>query len=456
MVILFAIVMQQLWVYMDDIMGKGLSNTIILQYLLNSSVISIPIALPLALLLTGIMTFGSLGENFELAAIKSAGISLNRFMRPMTIFSIVMCGFSFYTNNFIVPSMNLKTLSLLYDIRQQKPTMTLKEGLFNNSFENYIIKIDKKSDDGRILKNIILYDHTSGLGNKNVVVADSGHVYTTEDNNYIVFELYKGWRYEESGDLNDLQFNRMYFENWNKIFDMSHLKFERTDEDLFKNNEKMMNVFQINDRIDSMEIRKNLEIDKALRLNKKYLSISDSLFYDYYKSAQIAPLKSYDGYLINTVDSTQKNQVLTFLDIQIKASKSILFNINNEHIFQKKKLIKLKIERNQKYTFAIACVIFMLIGAPMGGIIRKGGIGMPIVVGLVFFVVYFILTSTGKNLAEQEKISVFNGTWMSTLILVPFAVFILIQANRDSTLVNKDTYIKLWDKIKNLFRKEKP
>jgi len=455
LVILFAIVMQQLWVYMDDIMGKGLSNIIILQYLLNLSVISIPIALPLALLITGIMTFGSLGENFELAAIKSSGISLSRFMRPLTLFSLAMCGLSFYTNNFVVPPMNLKTYSLLYDIQQQRPTMTLKEGVFNNSFENYIIKIGSKSDDGRIIKDIIIYDHKSGIGNKNVIVADSGHVYSSDDNNYIVFELYRGWRYEESNNLNDMQFNRMYFDNWNKIFDISHLKFERTDEDLFKNNEKMFNVFEINAKLDSMQMKKREEIAKSLRINKKYLSFNDSAFTDYYKTqAPIATVK-YDTDLLSTVDSMNKDQVLAYMDIQTKSSKSILFNINSEHQFQKKKLIKLQIERNQKYTYALACVIFLLIGAPMGGIIRKGGIGMPIVIGLVFFVIYFILTSTGKNLAEQQKISVFMGTWMSTLILVPFAALIVIQANRDSKMVSKETYVKLWSQLVSIFKKKK-
>lgn len=447
--------MQQLWVYMDDIMGKGLSSSVILQYLLTLSVISIPIALPLSLLLTSIMTFGSLGENFELAAIKSAGISLNRFMRPLIIFSIVMCSFSFYTNNYIVPYLNLKFYSLLYDIRQQKPAMNLQPGIFNNFFKGYSIRIGSKSEDGHSIKDIIIYDHNVGNGNKVVILADSGSVYSSADNNYIVFELYNGWRYEESSNLNDLQFNRMSFDNWNKVFDISHLKFERTDEDLFKNNEKMFNVFEINSKLDSIDIRKHDEVVKTLRINRKYLSFVDSAFTDYYKAQTSNSTIEYSDHLINIVEKERQKQVITYLDAQVKSSKSILFNIYNEQVFQKKKIIKLQIERNLKYTYSVACILFLLIGAPMGGIIRKGGIGMPIVIGLVFFVVYFILTTTGKNLAEQQKVSVFAGTWIPTLSLAPLAIFIMMQANRDSKLVSKDTYVKFWQKLKGFFTRKK-
>lgn len=450
-IVLFAFVLQNFWLYMDEIVGKGLGFTTIAQYLLNLAVITTPVALPLALLLTGIMTFGSLGEYFELAAIKSAGVSLVRFMRPLLFFAIIIGAISFLINNYVMPVMNLKTYSLLYDMRNKKPTLNLQEGIFNKLFEGYTIRVGSKDKNGQDFYNITIYDHNGSTGNKNVTVAEKGRLVTSRDGKYLVFELQNGWRYEEGDDRRELEQTRMHFDQWNKIFDLSKFEFKRTEEELFKNNEKMMNVGQLYTLIDSMSRKKEESFEVSRRQIGKYISILDSS-----KNLNVGMQKSelirYKSSYFEQIPDSFKQQYLSYLDGHIRASKSYLFNSINEIQYNAKRSNKLAIELNDKFALAFACIVLFLIGAPLGGIIRKGGIGMPIVVGIIFFVIYFIINSTGRKLAEEEKLSSWFGVWMATLLLTPIALLVVYIARNDSKLVSKESYLRIWEKIKFFFK----
>ncbi len=450
-VVLFAFVLQNFWLYMDEIIGKGLGFWTIAQYLLNLAVITTPIALPLALLLTGIMTFGSLGEYFELAAIKSAGISLFRFMRPLLFFAIFIGCISFLINNYITPVMNLKTYSLLFDMRKKKPTLNLQEGIFNRLFDGYSIRVGTKDKNGSDFYNIIIYDHNGSTGNKNVTVAEKGKMITSRDGKYLVFELQNGWRYEEGEDRREIEQTRMHFDHWNKIFDLSKFEFKRTEEELFKNNEKMMNVGQLYTLMDSMDLKEKESFEMSRKQIGKYISVLDTSK-NLNVSTNKTKLITYKNSYFEQIPDSFKQQYLSYLDGNIRASKSYLFNSINEINFNAKRSNKLAIELNDKFALAFACIVLFLIGAPLGGIIRKGGIGMPIVVGIIFFVIYFIINSTGRKLAEEEKLSSWFGVWMATLILTPIALLVVFIARNDSKLVSKESYLRIWEKIKSFFR----
>lgn len=437
---------------MDDILGKGLGFWTVAQYLTNLAVVLTPLSLPLALLLTGIMTFGSLGEYFELAAIKSAGVPLTRFMRPLFYFAVLVGLVSFLINNYIMPVMNLKTYSLLYDMRKKKPALNIQEGVFSKMFDGYTIRIGSKSENGKDFSDVIIYDHTGKMGNRSVTKAKKGTMFTSPDGQYLVFELYDGWRYDEGEDRQELEQTRMHFDRWNKVFDLSKFEFKRTEEELFKHNEKMLNAVQLYTMMDSLDRRRLEMYALSRRQLKKYLSIFDTTMTI---TVQPNPSLQYDHSFVELIPDSLKYLYLTHLDGHIRASKSYLFNSVNEVTFNEKRKNKLSIEFNDKFAMAFACIVLFLIGAPLGGIIRKGGIGMPVVVGILFFVVFFIVSSTGRKLAEEQKLPAWFGVWMATIFLTPLAGWVIYKASNDSPLMSKETYVRLWDRIKGIFVRKK-
>ncbi|RYF90738.1 MAG: YjgP/YjgQ family permease, partial [Chitinophagaceae bacterium] len=270
-VALFVLVMQFFWLYMDELIGKGLGIWMILQLLFYMSATMVPLALPLGILLASIMTFGNMGENMELVAIKAAGISLLRFMRPLVLFIIGIGGVAFLFNNNLIPVANLKALSLLYDLRNSKPSLNIRAGQFNRDIENYAIRVGEKDADGKTIRNILIYDHTSGYGNDKVVLASEGVMFPAADKKFLIFRLMNGWRYEEGNTRNGTYKatqTRMHFKKWDKVFDLSSFKLNRTNEDLFKGAYQMMNIRQLNQAIDSNgRSQKKLAVNAATYLS---------------------------------------------------------------------------------------------------------------------------------------------------------------------------------------------
>ncbi|NDC41476.1 MAG: YjgP/YjgQ family permease, partial [Chitinophagia bacterium] len=256
-VALFVLVMQFFWLYMDELIGKGLSIWVVLELFVFLSVTMVPLALPLAVLLASIMTFGNMGENFELVAIKSSGISLLRFMRPLTVFIAITSVLAFVFNNNVIPVANLKALSLLYDVRNSKPTLSIKPGKFNNDIKGFSIRVGSKDEDGFTIHDILIYDQSDMVGNNKVVIAREGQMIPTADKQALIFRLKDGWQYEEGYDHGthapDLPQTRMHFDRWDKVFDLSSFNFTRHNEDLFKNAYQMMDVAQLKETMDSMQ-----------------------------------------------------------------------------------------------------------------------------------------------------------------------------------------------------------
>ncbi len=458
-VTLFVLVMQFFWLYMDELLGKGLGAWMIIQLLFYMSTTLVPLALPLGIVLASIMTFGNLGENFELVAIKSAGISLLRFMRPLLVFIAGISALAFIFNNNVIPYANLKALSLLYDLRNSKPAFNLRAGQFNQDIENFSIRVGEKDNDGSTIRNVIIYDHTTGMGNDKVTIAEEGQMISTPDKSYMIFRLKEGWRYEEYTNKDGSEKNeqvRMYFKKWDKVFDLSSFKLQRTSQDLFKNAYQMMNVRQLSHEIDSADRYRNKVPDKIYSYISPYVSLAgeDSTRNLTGKiNNTSASVLSYDSSFISVVPDSLRIRVLQLASSHARSSKNLVEITVSDLTIRQMNYATYKIEWHRKFTLSFACVLLFLIGAPLGAIIRKGGLGMPLVVAIGFFVVFHIMSITGEKLARTGAVETWMGMWMATAMLLPIAFILIQQARNDSQVFSKEWYMRVWNKLAGMFKK---
>lgn len=466
-VALFVLVMQFFWLYMDELVGKGLGMVLIGQLLFYMSFSLVPLALPLSILLASIMTFGNMGEYFELVAIKSAGISLLRFMRPLFLFMLVLAGFAFFFSNNVIPFANLKALSLLYDLRNSKPAINIRPGQFNNDIDNYAIRVGAKDKDGKTIRDIIIYDYTGG-GAPRLVTAKEGKMMPSPDKRFLIFRLRDGWRYEDRnnrsgrlGAAGGQEFIRMHFDSWDKMFDLSGMQVTRTDENLFKNAYQMMNVRQLTNELDSFSKSRA----RALKRAGQFVNREQQPVPGQPAEEQIAVPATAPAFVV--ADTTYRETFLELVPDSLQASVinaasgragNLAFQLGmvaNEESLYSENMNKYRIELHRKFTLSFACVLLFLIGAPLGAIIRKGGIGMPLVVAVVFFLIYHIISKTGEMLSEAGSLPPWMGMWMSTAMLLPIAAILIKQARNDAQIFSKEWYLRRWDAAKRLFTKNK-
>lgn len=445
---LFVLLMQFLWKYIDDLIGKGLDWWTITKLLTYTSTTLVPLALPLAILVSSIMTFGNLAERYEIVAVKSAGISLQHFMRPLLITAVLISVLAFYFSNYVLPYSNLKAGSLLYDIRQQKPSLSIKEGVFYNGIDGYSIKVGNKDPDGKTIGNVMIYDHTDGSGNKKVIVAEKGKMELSDDKNFLVLTLHNGSSYEEqskrrpTGDSRPLLRSR--FQSQVFRFDLSSFRLSRTDEELFKDNNQMMNIWQLQASLDTFEVQYATKIKSFKKdIDNYYLFGRDSATLD---SARFAKATAINPF----IDLTKANKKNLF-DYALNQARSVqsFASGNTEEVNAKLKSIRrYKIEWHRKITLSIACFLLFLIGAPLGSIIRKGGIGLPIVISIIFFLIYHIISITGEKFAKEGDVSALRGMWQSSAILLPLGIFLIYKATHDSALFDADAYLSFFKRFK--------
>lgn len=443
---LLVLIMQFFWLYIDDFVGKGLSAGIILEFIWYQSAVLVQLTLPLAVLISSLMTFGNLGETFELVAIKSAGISLLRFMRPLFFVSLLICGIAFLFSNYIVPVANLKSRTLLGDIYYAKPAFDLKEGVFYDKIDGFAMKIGKKENDS-IIKNVIIFE-AGGPLQDNFIIAESGVMRITENRRYLEMNLRNGWRYQERGQrgINNSDFIRIGFKEYNKQFDISDQIFKQSPDSINKNNQRMLNMRQLSHGIDSLVKRKD-SIDKRIT----DLTFSDLKFVKYFDSTDkikqpdtFKSVKSFEELLPDSVR----------LNVSRDASNRISsMRINNEIAVSNyqslNKDVRLyKIEWQRKIALSMSCLVMFLIGAPLGSIIRKGGVGTPLIFAIVFFMIFYFSSTTGEKFAKENTLTPFTGMWMSTFILLPISFFLIYKAMHDSQLFNKEFYSRILKKIR--------
>ena len=564
--------------YFDEIFGKGLGFWIYME-LIGYFVISIsPMALPLAVLLSSLMTFGNLGEHFELTAIKSSGISLLRALRPIGIFVIFLAFAAYLSNNFLVPKVNLKTFSLLYDMRMKSPALDIKAGVFYDGIPGYSIKVNEKVGDFG-LKDIVIYNHSNGVqGNLNVTLADSGAMEPFFNENYMRLSLYNGQNYEETRATRGIsekpvEFRRTTFDENIIIFDLDAFRLNRTDEDAWSTNRSIKNISEIKIGLDSIstlvndeqfqnyqtvesifpfftrgrklkptdEILQRKALDDTVRVQKareerakrdsleqienlkkpdstnilienpesRNLAIGEDSVLKKSVTATSIPARSdsifkkrklaRDRKLLSLTDSSEKARISSFdssfndgpgteiiekkpsrtasltkeekdlIDSVVNErgyfSNAITMALNNsrnlKNNFDQKKLRidlhereyrRYQIAWYQKYTQAFACFVMFMIGAPLGAIIKKGGLGMPVLISIIFFIIYYMLTISGEKWAKEGLVDPLFGTWFSNLCLIPFGLFFLKQARKDARLFEPDFYIEIWRKLQKRYK----
>lgn len=443
-IMLFVLVLQFFWLYIDDLVGKGLDLFTVCRLTMYVAAFNIPLALPLAILLSSIMTFGNLGETFELVAIKSAGISLLRFMRPLLVISILLCGAAFLFINNIIPITTLKMNTLKYDIVMSKPAFDLKEGVFYDKIDGYVIKIGKKEKDNSTIRNVIIYEKNSGVQD-NMIVANSGEMKVSADKHSIEFNLKDGWRYEEQGTGLQTDYIRMGFKEYKKIFDLSSFQLNKTEDSTFKDHYRMLSLRQLDKRIDSLERLRN-QLQERSRTEVAY-QVSFSRDLDTGWAKLTSPVKKIRS-LKEIIPDSLREMIQETAIGKINAAKFSLDNNANEYEAKRKDLRFHLIEWHRKFSMSVAVLVLFFIGAPLGSIIRKGGLGLPLVFAIVFFVIFFLLNNFGEKFVKEDVLQPVAGMWMATFILLPVGLFLVVKAMRDSQLFNKEAYFRLFRKLR--------
>ena len=489
----FVLMMQNLWVWLDEIVGKGVGIFVITEMVGYMSVTMFPMALPIGVLLSSVMVMGNLSEKYELVSFKSAGVSLSRVMRPLIICCTLIAIFSFISANNLIPYSNLKFRSRLHDISKSKPTLSLQKGVFNYDFEGMVMHVGDKDSDKNTIEEVVIYDHSSGKrGDINQIIAANGTMKPTKDNQFLVMHLENGTHYQETktnSNRKDYPLVRTSFKTWEKVFDMREFDMQRTNEDLFKNNEIMMSGAQISRAIDSLDIQladRRFQVEKAVAdyytIFKDVKIIQDSTKVKVKRDSTIADQKKvnklvridslknfkpsitqvkkksskaseeklavtktkYEDFHFQEVfDSLrvyQKQTKLQNVKTRLTTLQGRLNNRGNSLAFTMKSKTRHIYQLHLKYSNALVCLIFLFIGAPMGAIVRKGGFGYPVLIAIVFFMVYVVMTLTFKKLCYSYVVTPFVGAWLPCLLMIPIGAVLTYRALHDKKIGDISQY----------------
>ncbi len=455
LIALFVLIMQFFWLYIDDIVGKGFDFFTIMRLVGAVGATVVPLALPLALLLSSIMTFGNLGESFELVAIKSAGISLLRFMRPLFIVAVFIGGIAFLFENNIIPFANLKLDALKWDMVATKPAFDIKEGVFYDKLEGFVIKLGKKDKDDSTIHNVLIFQRNPGLQD-NLMIAKNGVMRVTPDKRFMEFKLRDGWRYEERGTRYNpsTQFIRLGFKEYTKLFDLASFAMNKTDDSLFKYNPKMLSVRQLNIAIDSLEGMDSFfyhRSERELRSTLLFLKYKDSAWAPSSFTEAVTKRDTGKNKLNQSYNATVYDRALA----QLNSAANIAKLEASDYKDRVDSLRKHWVEWHRKFTLSVACIVLFMIGAPLGSIIRKGGLGTPLIFAIIFFVLFHLLNTFGEKFAKQGVTSPLTGMWLSTMVLIPVGIFLTTKAMKDSQLFNKEVYSRFFKNINQYFSKLK-
>lgn len=453
-IVLFIFLMQSLWLLIDELVGKGLSWRIIFEFMGWLSLTFIPMALPLSTLFASIMTMGNLGENNELLAIKAAGISLQRILRPLFVVVFIIAIGGFFGSNNLIPYAQLKMRSLYYDIKRKRLEINIPEGVFYNGLPGYSIRIGGKNPKTNMLKNVMIYKHTANRGNTSLTIADSGYIKQTSDQKYLMFTLYNGKTYEEH--LSSYQqftpqrgFMRRWFDEQTAVISLGDIDFTRTDESLFKDNAQTQNIVQLGHSYDSLALVKAEKVD----VFDSQLTRTSMAFYSVHELDSVPEVRNRFYYVVNIdsiFEAMPTEQKITVNEWALSRAENAQVQIENyemEYEIYRKQVANLQIEWHRKFTLSIACLVFFFIGAPLGAIIRKGGLGTPMVVSVLFFVFYWVVDITCKKLAQSGSWNPVFATWFSSLILAPIGIFLTYKSTTDSALFSSERYLNFFKKL---------
>lgn len=448
---LFVLLMQFLWKYIDDLVGKGLEWQIILELLFYASSTFVPLAVPLAVLLSSLMLFGNLGERYELVAIKAGGISIRKIMIPLFILIFGLSLATFFFANNVLPIANLKFQMLLFDVREQKPALSIQEGVFNSSVDNYVIRIAKKDRDNETIHDVLIYDHSKRMGNTTVTRAEWGKMVMTSDKKFLIFTLYNGFIADEDpqrGVYNLIRpVTRIKFAENQKRMDLSSFSMNKSSDNFYKKGYQMLDISQLDLFIDSMGI--------LIQQQKQYFAktMVSSFFYlnnsiDTVNHFNASQLKTVNPDPMSDLEPQERNSIIEFaLHSSRNQKESLEFNKVDFGNQQKMKRLY-QIEWHRKFSLSFACLVLFLIGAPLGSIIRKGGLGFPMVFSVFVFILFWVINITGEKFAREGVFTPGIGMWISTALLLPIGIFLLWKATTDSQLLDAESWQK-WGNIMN-------
>lgn len=441
LIALFILVMQFFWKYIDDLVGKGLDSFTLLELTGLVTTTWVPIALPLSILLSSIMTFGNLGESFELVAIKSAGIPLLRFMRPLLWITALLCLLAFLFANYVIPVANLKFETLLQDIQLKKPAFDIKEGVFYNKMPGYTIKIAHKDQTGSLIDNVVIFEQNNILQD-NLITADKGVMSLSPDKQTLNFKLVKGIYYQEKGPRYSLgtDFIRLGFHDYTKHFDLSSFAINRSTDSLYKNNAQMLSVRQLSIALDSLHKGNEAFIHNNNLGVRSYLHYNRITHDSTWKQVETHTTRAIPMHTL-IPDSSRW--------IVDERARSSISGLRNQVDIQQLEYAGMQtnirihwIEWHRKFSLSVACMVLFLIGAPLGSIIRKGGLGLPLVFAVIFFVIFHLLNTFGEKFARGTQMTPFMGMWLSVISMLPIGFFLTYKAMQDSQLFNKEFYFR--------------
>lgn len=462
---LFIFMLQFLWKYVDELVGKGLEMSVMAKFFFYSALTLVPISLPLAILLASLITFGNFGERYELLAMKAAGISLIKIMRPLVFFVCGLVAISFYFQNVVGPIAQANLGTLIISMKQKSPELDIPEGVFYTTITDYNLKVEKKDRRTGMLYDVLIYNMKDGFENAHIIYADSGRMEMTADKQHLWLHLYSGDLFENLKSQNmksdNVPYRRESFREKHMIIEFDS-DFNMADASIMSNQSSAKNMKSLQVSIDSMKI-----IGDSVG-RQYYLEMSEGVFRSPYGLSKEDTIKIKEANIRNyNIDSLYNIAPLMQKQKIISGAAGRVENLASDLTFKSYtmegndySMRKHEIEWHKKITISLSCLVFFFIGAPLGGIIRKGGLGMPVIVSVLLFIVYYIIDNTGYKMARDGKWIVWMGVWTSTAVLAPLGAFLTYKSNKDSVVLNADAYMNWFRRIvgirsvRHLFKKE--
>ena len=458
-IVVFILMMNFVWRYIDDLVGKGLDAAIIIELIMYATVNMIQMGLPLAVLLATIMTMGNLGENYELLAMKSAGMSLMQIVRPLIVVVGLISIGSFFIINNLAPYSNKKMFSIIHDIQNQNQALEFQDGLFFNGIDNMSIRVEHQNPETKLLTGVLIYDNRSSNGDMTTTIADSGYIRLSDDKRYLLVTLFNGSTYEQTRNsqwYTKSTMRRHTFDRQEGKIPMTGFDFERSDENMFSGSSQTQNINELQLAIDSLDMVVNKATSEAYNpLLRGNIFVKDP--------DAIAPPDTIDVDRTHKIYQAYLVDSLPHLNTRIKqkvwsSARQSAISARNNFTFDEStskealnQLYRSKNEWHRKLALPVSIFIFFLVGAPLGAIIRKGGLGMPIVISVIFFVIYYIISVSGEKLSKEGTWDSLLGMWISSIILFPVAIYLTHKATNDSALLDIDWYIGRYKHYKERF-----
>jgi lipopolysaccharide export system permease protein len=464
-IVLIILILQFLWMYVDELAGKGLEFKVLAELIYHFALTFVPMALPLAILLASLMTFGNMGEYSELTALKASGIPLRRIMRPLIMLIGIISVVSFFFSNNVLPYSTQKARTLLWDIRRKKPDINIQSGTFYNGIPDFSIKVTSKDPETNRLNNIIIYDHRERRGNVSVTIADSGYMKATKDGTGMIMKMYNGYTFTEMEEKNVGASEKTYpsrkdlFKEQEIVISLSGFDLERSEENLFKTNAAMLNISQLTFYIDSLNTRYNEKLNATFKEFKTTKIYRENINMSTVRRAskEADTVKKFADFnprvVFDSLNTSEKHIVINRAVENLKEGSGFLAVNNETSHYEVKAIKRFEVEWNKKLTMSFACLVFFFIGAPLGAIIRKGGLGTPAVISIFFFVIYYVINLSGQKMVEEDVVGTFAGMWAASYILLPIGIFLTYKATTDSVIMNFDTYLVFFKKIKDYLYK---